>query len=479
MNNKQEVTGNYIAGLWSFFASVKLTVVVLLTLAALSIIGTLIPQNENPSAYFQAFGPFLFHVMDTLDIFDMYRSWWFQGLIVLMVINIVVCSIDRLQTTGKVIFTKTPKFNLERYRGHNNRQDFTVSANKETCRDTYHRWLAKRYGYCQVIPVGEGYAIFAEKGRWTRLGVYAVHLSIVILLSGALIGSINGYEGYVNIPEGESINTIQLRYSGQAFQLPFEIRCEDFDVQFYKSGAPKEFRSKLVLIENGEPVLEKNVIVNDPIRYKGINIFQSSYGKMKGGAPIETGADDEIELSLKSKSSGMIYSQKARLNQTVSMPEGAGTFVITDYSPAAKFKGMDIGPAFSGTLTPDQGDTVSIVLPLKFPRFDAMRGGDFVISVQSGGDPQPDRYYTGLQITRDPGVGLVYSGFILMIIGCMVTFFMAHRQIVLELQSKGNHLNVMVSGKSNKNKVGMHRYLEVLAGKLVVLNVSGNKIWKM
>jgi cytochrome c biogenesis protein len=465
MNKDQQVTGNYIASLWSFFASVRLTVVVLLSVAALSIIGTLIPQNESPAQYFHTFGPFFYQVMDTLDIFDMYRSWWFQGLIILLVINIVVCSIDRLRSTGKIIFDRNPKFNLENYRRRKSRQDFRLRTDVETYKTTFQQRLARHFGFCRVESVRQGYAITAEKGRWTRLGVYGVHLSIVVLLIGALVGSMMGFEGYVNIPEGETEDTIQQRFSGLPFKLPFTIRCEDFDVQFYKTGAPREFRSKLVLLEEGTPVLEKDVIVNDPIRYKGINIFQSSYGKLDGEA---TGAvpPKEFELAFRSAASGMIYSFKTGLNQPIKVPEGLGTFVVNGFEPAALFKGMAIGPALTGILTPRKGGPQSIMLPLKFPKFDAMRQGSVIIAVVNAANPQQSRYYTGLQVTKDPGVGLVYFGFVLMIVGCMVTFFMAHQQVVVEIQPHGEGVAVMVSGKANRNKVGMQHDLERLARKL-------------
>jgi cytochrome c biogenesis protein len=45
---------------WKFFTSIKLTVTLLLTLAVTSIVGTLIPQNEDPAAYVQAYGEFVF-----------------------------------------------------------------------------------------------------------------------------------------------------------------------------------------------------------------------------------------------------------------------------------------------------------------------------------------------------------------------------------------------------------------------------------
>ena len=332
--------------------------------------------------------------------------------------------------------------------------------------------MTKRFGYCEVQSVQQGFAITAERGRWTRLGVYGVHLSIVVLLIGALVGSLNGFEGFVNIPEGESVDSIQLRYSGMPLKLPFTIRCEDFNVQFYPTGAPKEFRSKLTLLENGRPVLEKDIIVNDPIRYRGINIFQSSYGKLNNTADAAVSFKD-IELSFKVVASGKVYSQKADLNQPIELPEGLGTFTLTGFDPAAQFRGMAIGPALTGTLSATQSKPQTIVLPIKFPRFDAMRKGAVIIAVQKAVANQKTHYYTGLQVTKDPGVGLVYFGFILMIVGCMVTFFMAHQQVVVEIQPKGKGVSIMVAGKANRNKVGMQYDVEHLAAKLASMQPKG------
>ena len=42
--------------LWDIFASVKLTVVILILLAATSVLGTFIPQKADPSFYIRAYG---------------------------------------------------------------------------------------------------------------------------------------------------------------------------------------------------------------------------------------------------------------------------------------------------------------------------------------------------------------------------------------------------------------------------------------
>ncbi len=465
MNNSTEIEAGYWSSLWKFFASIKLTVVVLLTLAVLSIIGTLIPQNQSPTDYFRAFGPVLYQILSNLDIFDMYHSWWFQLLMVSLLINIVVCSIDRLRFTAKIIFVKNPKFNLQGFRRRPSRREFFATPDAQHLKAAFQQLISKHFHYCRVVTAQKGYAITAEKGRWTRLGVYGVHLSVVILLLGAVVGAHFGFEGFVNIPEGETVSAIQVRNTGLSYALPFSIRCDDFDVQFYDTGAPKEFRSKLVILENGQPTLEKNIIVNDPLRYKGINIFQASYGKIDGPSP-QAAIPEKLNLQFRSTESGMAYSFETGVGQTVTLPEGLGSFTVTEYQAAAEFRGMAIGPALVGTLTDAAGAVQTILLPLKFPQFDRMRQGKVAISVDKGVVPTQQRYYTGLQVTRDPGVGLVYFGFCLMIMGCMVTFFMSHQQVVVEVQPQESGSKVLLAGTTNKNKVGFQHQMQQMADKL-------------
>lgn len=282
----------------------------------------------------------------------------------------------------------------------------------------------------------------AEKGRWTRLGVYSVHLSVILLLLGGLIGSIFGFEGFVNIQEGETVNSIGLRKTEQIHNLDFAIRCDDFSVSFYETGTPKEFRSTLSIIEDGRSVLQKDIIVNDPLRYKGINLFQANYGMLP---------PDEITLNIMSRETGMVYKKKTKIGMPIVLPEGAGTFVIKEHRNSFIYKGIALGETFIGILNGKDGSSIDIMLPLNFAGFDKMRKGDLNFSVAD----YDNRYYTGLQVTRDPGVLVVYSGFVVMIIGCFVTFFMSHQRLCVEVVKNGNKTKVMVAGTANKNKLGM------------------------
>ena len=449
---KNEISGDPLNGVWKFFASVKLTVTLLLTLACTSIIGTVIPQNENPAAYFHEYGEFLYRIFSFLDIFDMYHSWWFQFLILFLAVNIIVCSLDRLSSTWKIVFAKEISFDIAKLR-KTYKEEFSGNRTPEELKSLFLPVVSGSFKYTKVEDTETGFVIFAEKGRWTRLGVYAVHLSVVLLLAGSLAGSFFGFDGSVNIPEGESVKSIILRNTGREQPLDFEIRCDDFNVSFYESGVPKEYLSKLTILENGKPVYNKDIIVNDPIRFKGINIFQSSYGTLK---------PKEISLSFTNRETGMIYRQKASVGEEINLPEAFGKFVIKEYSGSYDFRGHNLGETFLGILTPLKGDHAEVILPMHFPSFDKMRKDELIISVEDAGR----RYYTGLQVTRDPGVPVVYTGFIVMILGCLVSFFMSHKRLCVEVVKKGGKSRVMVAGIANKNKPGMEIRTQRIAKRL-------------
>ena len=281
-----------------------------------------------------------------------------------------------------------------------------------------------------------------------------MHLSIIFMVAGGLAGSLFGFDGYVNIPEGESTNAITLKNGQSEILLDFEILCKDFEFTLYEdSGMPKEYRSSLAIVKNGETVLEKDIIVNDPLRFEGINIFQSSYGKLPA---------TKMTVTFTETASGLIYEKDAVMGTPVDLPGDSGTLTVEDFRSNFPFRGVTLSNVFLCRLDPKNGEPSHILIPADFPRFDAMRQGDFVISI-AGTD---FKYYTGLQVTRDPGVPLVYAGFLLMIIGCYVTFFMFHQKICIEITDAGGGTTVLAAGVSAKKRPGMNAVVGRLARQL-------------
>jgi cytochrome c biogenesis protein len=445
-----------LSAVWRLFASIRLTFVLLLSLAATSIIGTLIPQNDDPAFYVARFGETTYRFFSALGLFDMYHSWWFQLLMLLLAANVVVCSADRISAGRRILFVRRPRFHAGRFLNLPQRAAFDDERPPASLKPLFAAYARRKLKALQVDADEEGFMIFGETGRWTRFGVYVVHLSVVLLLVGGLIGSIFGFDGFVTIPEGESVQQIRLRSSGEPLTLGFSIRCDDFSVSFYESGAPKEFRSSLTILENGQPVLKKDIIVNDPLRYGGISIFQSSYGTLPAGAAV---------LSFTSRETGMVYTKKAAIGAEITLPENFGTFVLTELRRQALFRGHPVGDALVGRLTPPGGSPEEVVLPIRFPTFDKMRKGHVVIAV----DEVKEKYYTGLQVNKDPGVWVVYAGFVLMIVGCFVTFFTAHQQVAVAARSLGTGSRVTVTGTANKNKAAVESRVERLAAALKAL----------
>ena len=99
MKNAQSKSNPNIV--WNFLSSVKLTIVLLILLAIVSILGTLIPQGQDAADFAKTLSPATFRFFSTLQLFDMYDAPWFRLLIGVLALNLVVCSIARFSATWK------------------------------------------------------------------------------------------------------------------------------------------------------------------------------------------------------------------------------------------------------------------------------------------------------------------------------------------------------------------------------------------
>lgn len=440
--------------IWQFFCSVKLTIYTLLLLAATSVIGTVILQNGTEQQYLRLYGAAWTNLIKVFNINDMYHAVWFLGLILILCINIVVCSIERLSSSWKIIFPKEVTFNKDRFRKLKNLETFTIQKDVSSAVSFYEQFLSKTAGTVLKEKTETGSALYAEKGRWTRFGVYVVHTSILLLLIGALIGSVFGFKANLQLDEGQTSDRAFLSKNRTPIPLGFSIRCNDFEVKFYDTGAPEEFRSNLTIIENGKESFTKDIRVNHPLRYKGINIFQSSYG---------TAQPDRVVLEVIQLSDKTTTDHTIKIGQEIELPGGQGTFKLEGFLPHFDFQEHNLGEAFIGTIIPKNGERFQIGLPIKFPTFDKMRKGAFAFVVKEFEQKQ----YTGLQITKDPGIWYVYTGFILMIIGCWITFFMSHQSYFIEIEKNGdNQSKISVSGTTNRNNQGMKLKIKKIVTKL-------------
>ena len=440
--------------IWQFFSSVKLTIYTLVLLAVTSIIGTVVLQNGSPMQYVQLYGRGMANLIRVLGLDDMYHAWWFLFLLGILCVNIVVCSVERLSRTWKIIFPKQITFNPDRFRKLKSRESFESGLDVPALTENCARVLAKKVGKVIQEDADTGKILYAENGRWTRMGVYLVHASVLLLLLGALIGAVFGFKADLRLDEGDSADTVITSRERVPVQLGFTIRCNDFEVKFYDTGAPEEFRSNLTILEQGKESFTKDIRVNHPLRYRGINIFQASYGSASPDSAVFSILDNETQEEI---------SREIRLGESAELPGSKGSIKFEGFLPHFDFKGHNLGEAFFAKISLNGEEAIQVALPMRFPTFDKMRKGRFTVQVKD----YQQRFYTGLQVTKDPGVWYVYAGFILMILGCWVTFFMAHNTYLIEIVRNGEGKTmVTVAGKTNRNSQGMKLKLKKLVRQL-------------
>lgn len=451
---------------WRFFRSVKLTIVLLILLAIASIIGTLIPQiSQRESAEFaRSLSPEVFRLFNFLSLFDMYHSLWFRFLIACLALNLIICSTDRFPVTWK-LFSKKPRPDRSKpFEGLSPQQTFFVDGKIEDASDRIRRFLKRRYKKIHTKDALGKYFLYAEKGRYSRFGVYIVHSSVLLILIGSLVGSFFGFEAFVNITEGEQIDAVHLRKERKHKPLGFEVRLDKFTVEFYENGAPKEYRSDLTFLAKGKEIEKTSVLVNHPIQFMGVTFYQSSYGTVPGKKVrliISRDGDRHKPDTL-----------EVEPGKPMQLPGDEGQFSVVD----VKADFMNTGPAVLVGTKSEGGEEkhfwvfrdyeiIRNRLPepmLKSPKFDPSAFKPYTFSL----DGLETSYYTGLQVNRDPGVNIVWAGCFLIITGFFVTFFTSHIRIWVRLSSESQKINISVTGTSNRNPVGLERELMHLTNDL-------------
>jgi cytochrome c biogenesis protein len=297
--------------------------------------------------------------------------------------------------------------------------------------------LAEHFAAPIVVEREGNIHLFAQKAPYARFGVYVTHLSILVIFAGAIIGSLFGYKAYVNIVEGTEVRQVQPRGSDEVVDLGFSVRCDAFSVSYYAgSRRPQEFKSLLSVIDAGQVVHDKRpVIVNDPLTYKGITFYQSSYGPA---------GDTVYTFAVTARASGETVTVSGREKEHISLP-GGGSLIPLGYAENYQ----NFGPAAQVAI--DSGNHqhgAPFVVLQNFPSLDQQRGGAYGVALLGA----KQRYFTGLQVAKDPGVWVVWLGCALLVIGSTIAFFVSHRRIWVTITPRGEVATVRIGGSAHRNQ---------------------------
>ena len=457
--------------LGEFFASLKLAMFLFIILAITATIGTVIQQGERPEVYIKEYGEATYQWFVRLGFTDVYHTWWFRSLLALLCINSLTCFYKRFPAVWRS--TRQDKVNvaLPFITGLKYKADLPVAGTKESVGEQLVHLLSQK-GY-SVLAKNEpqGVTVYATKGIMGRVGAHMAHLSATVIVLGGLMGSTLGFQEFGVCLEG------------QTYHIPkgsFDLRVDKFWIDYYENGAVKSYNSTLTVLERGAEKTTKTITVNDPLVYKGVWFYQSSYGdawdqvevarvnvkdketdKILGTVDLEWKKEATLEnLELKLVMTdfvadfGFNSSEKKVYSKSVEHTNPAIRLGITE-GPQRSGDGKpkaSANPA-SAKSGPDRIVQASPWIFYHYPDLFDIQGSKYRFELVGY---QPKKF-TGLQITKDPGVKIVWIGSTMIVVGITLSSFIYHRRLWAKLVPDGSGVRVHIGGNTHKSQIDFQK----------------------
>jgi len=434
---------DFVESSWRFFSSLQLVIPLIFALALASVAGTFInPSNAGLAEISRAFqGQWWWQIYLGLELYDLFHSWWFTLLLVLLALNIVACTIERLPRIARVVLHPDLKLTDRVARGLKSVQ--TIEAGPDASAEAARVAAALRARGFEPRQTQEGSTtyLFAQRGSYSRFGVWVVHVSLLTMLGGGIVGRIWGFEGTADVSPGQMFDSFLVRTpTGELFQqkLPFAAQVNDFEVQFYKTGGPKLFRSDISVFDREKGFVKRqNVEVNHPLTQDGITIYQASYRELPDAG--------RVKLAVVDKQTGQRVERAVGEGEPIAL---AGVeFALLGYTP----RYGRLGPAAKIRRT-EAGKSAEFVVFQRRPDFDGLNRPDR-FALEMGGIQKS--YATGLQIAHDPGARWVFLGCALFLVGLLVAFYSVHRRIWVRIEPG----RMLLAGSTHRRAPGFDRLL--------------------
>jgi cytochrome c biogenesis protein len=218
--------------------------------------------------------------MRTLGFFDIFHSVWYLALLAALVLNALVCTIQRLPRLWSSV-TQPPKIVRPDpfYQGFAQQAEWPVPALEQGVASA-QAWLRRRHYRVHVqtpAPAAQAY-IFAERGRWSQFGSIVSHAAAILLVAAvAARPTLLWLESGVALLPGQD-HAVERT-------VPFTVRAGELTVERHPGGQPRQYRVPLALVLDGAPVLTQTVGINHPFNYHQVAFHLQGYGP---GARLET-----------------------------------------------------------------------------------------------------------------------------------------------------------------------------------------------
>jgi len=153
----------------------------------------------------------------------------------------------------------------------------------------YHTvWFVCLWAFIVILSVG----VLIRQSIWKRLPLLLLHGSFLVILLGSLVTFVWGRQGVMHLrPQTEVSNYIVME-TGDVYQLPFSIKLERFEVEYYPgTEAPSDYVSHVIYKEEQSDSLLMRVSMNNILRAKGYRLYQSSFDEDQQGSWLSVNYD--------------------------------------------------------------------------------------------------------------------------------------------------------------------------------------------
>ena len=390
---------------------------ILLVISLFSILGTIIEQDQSIETYklnYPIIKP-VFNIL-TWDLIlkfgldHVYKTWWFFTLIFLFGLSLISCTVLQQFPVLKIarrcqFFRKSAQFSkLKIFTSLNN---FSFSKILFKIKQSNYSIFHQRN------------IVYCYKGLIGHIAPILVHLSMILILSGTLIGSIFGFKAQELVPETENFHIQNVLSTSYLSMVPKTSgRINDFWITYNKNKTISQFYSDISILNvQGKEIQRKTISVNYPLIYNQIYYYQTDWNLI--GIRIQTKNNEIIEYPLINLSNNpkkvwltWIPTNATFKNGTLALIDNMEGYCSV-YNEQGKFLG-----------------NIELNEILNFEQ------SFLLLDILSS---------TGLQIKTDPGIPIIYIGFFFLMISTLCSYITYSQIWIIKKTNK-----LVIGGLTNR-----------------------------
>ena len=466
-----------VTRLLNLLSSVRFGVTMLMLLVLFSMAGMLIMQKQVDGfdKYFADLTPATRLLFGTLGLFDIYNVWYFNLLLLVLSLNIVLASIDRFP--GAWAYVRKPKVNAGRtwLKTQEVHDSFMLGADS---RESALRGIEEAYKSVGLKNTrvterpGGAAVVFAQRNTWNRLGAYAVHVALLTIFLGGFMTNMFEFNGQMPLSPGETSTEISetefnldergLQLSKAPLGLPFEVTCTDIQQKLIRLDGPITADNTIdwlthIKIKDTEMGTEHEAVVhmNNPHDYRGYRFFQASF--------INVGRARQISLLVTPEAGGEAVEVSIPRDGSATLPDGTRIDFL-NFQPDFTMQGGQITTATGEYNNPaaqllvrtpegkqERAFAFAQELPTGAPIGRAVGGYKFRLA---SFEKVPDAHV--LSVQKDPGATVFYVGSAMLCLTLSLVFFFSHQRFWTLVEPRdGGSFEVTMGASVNRNQVAL------------------------